>query len=153
LVPAARITTGHRRTEGFFAADRQYGHCQPAGGDKRLVVGGVLIEGLELFEAGVHRAGPGIERGVMLARLFVEILGIGGEFVPEAVEIDPLAAFHQPFRIRSVEREMPQRVIADDVVPRTDAGQRRVDQDELADAIGMLGRVREGDGGTLRHAE
>ena len=34
---------------------------------------------------------------------------------------------------------MPQRVIADDVVPRTDAGQRRVDQDELADAIGMLG--------------
>jgi hypothetical protein len=34
---------------------------------------------------------------------------------------------------------MPQRMIADDVVPRTDAGQRRVDQDELADAIGMLG--------------
>jgi hypothetical protein len=34
---------------------------------------------------------------------------------------------------------MPQRVIADDVIPGADARQRRVDQDKLAHAIAMLG--------------
>jgi hypothetical protein len=47
-------------------------HGQLAGRDERLVVGGVLIECLELFEACVHRAGAPIERGIAFAGRLLE---------------------------------------------------------------------------------
>ena len=64
--------------------------------------------------------------------------GIGGEIVPEAVEIDLFAPFHEPFHVRPAEAEMPQQRALDDLLPRTDAWNRSVDQHHLADALGMF---------------
>jgi hypothetical protein len=57
----------HGRTERFLAADRQHRHCQLPLGDKGLVVAGVLVERGELVEAGMHRTGLCVERGIVLA--------------------------------------------------------------------------------------
>lgn len=81
----------HRRGKGFFTADRQHGYRQLALGEKRLVVDRILVKGGELRKSGMHGAGPRVERGIMLARSLIEILRIGGKFVPEAIEI-PVAA-------------------------------------------------------------
>src|SRR5258707_1336452 len=70
---------------------------------------------------------------------YTKALRIGGEFVPEAVEIDPLAPGDQPFFIRAPKGKMPQRVAARDLVPGPDSGQRRIQQREFGDAVGILG--------------
>src|SRR5262250_1002672 len=51
----------------LVAADRKDRHGQHALGDKRLVVGGVLIKRLELFESGVHGARRSVKLGVVFA--------------------------------------------------------------------------------------
>ncbi len=107
----------HGRTEGLFAADGKDRHGQFTRRDEGLIVDRILVEGLELFERGMHGALAGVEFRVMLPRLFVKALRIGGEFVPEAVEIDPLAPGDQPFFIRAPKGKMPQRVAACDLVP------------------------------------
>ena len=111
-------------------------------GQERLVVDGVLVEGLELLEPGVHGTGPGVQSRVMRARSLGELLRIGRELVPKTIQIDPLTAGDQAFGVRSPEREMPERVVADDVVPGADARQRRIDDDEPADPRGILGGQR-----------
>ena len=76
----------------------------------------------------------------MLARGLAEALRIGRELVPEAVEVDPLAAGDQPLGIRALEREMPERARADDLVPGPDPGQRRVHDHEAGDPPRKLRR-------------
>ena len=133
---------GHGRPEGGGAADRQHRHRQLAAGEEGLVVLRILVEGGELFEAGMHGAGQGVERGVVLARSLAEAGRVGGELVPEAVEVDPLPPRHQAFRIRPLEGEMPERPAADDLLPRADAGQRRVHDGEAGDPLRVLRRQR-----------
>ena len=94
---------GHGRPERLFPADRQDRHRQLALGKQCLIVERVLIERGELRKAGMHGAGPGVQLGVMLPRRFVELLRIGREFVPEAIEIDALATCNQPLGIRASE--------------------------------------------------
>ena len=105
---------------------------------KDLVVLGVLRERGELLEGVVHVARPRVERGVMLARRLVDRLRIGRQLVVEAVEIDALAALDQPVDVRPAEIEMPQQRAFEDLVPRPDAGQRRVDHHPFGDAVGIL---------------
>ena len=129
----------HHRAEGFFAADGQHRHGELALlGKEGLVVERILIEGGELREAGMHGAGQGIEFGVMLARGLGEGRGRGGKLVPEAVEIDALAPGDQPLHVRSAKAEVPQQRVLQDFLPRADAGQRRVDEDEARHTLRML---------------
>ena len=83
----------HRRSERFFAADPQHRHGQRAFREEGAIVDRILVEGLELLETGVHGAGTCVEVCIMSRRGFVEILWIGREFVPEAVEVDTLPPF------------------------------------------------------------
>ena len=90
----------------------------------------------------MHRAGPGIERGIMVARRLVDLLRIGGELVVEAVEIDALAPLDQPFHVGPAEIEMPEQRIEQNLVPVADARQRRIDHHPFGDARGILRRQR-----------
>jgi len=48
-----------------------------------------------------------IKRRVMLARCLVDLRRIAAQFVPEPIQINPLAPRDQPFFVRPVEIEMP----------------------------------------------
>ena len=76
----------------------------------------------------------------MVARRFIDSLWIRRQLVPEAVEIDALAPSDQPLHVGSAEVEMPEQRAADDVVPITDAGQRRIDHDPAGNAVAILRR-------------
>jgi hypothetical protein len=55
------------------------------------VIGPVLlVDRQELGERGMHRAGPGVDLGVVAAGRFVDLRRVAGELVPEAVEVDAL---------------------------------------------------------------
>ena len=64
--------------------------------------------------------------------------GFGGQFVPEAVEIDALASFHEPVHVRAAKIEMPQHRAFQDFVPGSNSGQGRVDDDPFADPVRIL---------------
>src|SRR5204863_3613133 len=99
----------HRRAEGLLPAYRIDRHLQLAAlGEEGLVVDRILIKSGELREARMHGARQSIELGIMFARFFAEAAAVGGEFVPEAVEIDALAPGDEALHIGSAEAEMPQ---------------------------------------------
>ena len=102
------------------------------------VVAGVLVEGGELHEAGMHRARHRVELGIVRARRFAEARRGRGKLVPEAIEIDALAACHQPLHVRPAEAEVPEQRVLEDLLPRPDAWHRRIDQDEARDSLGIL---------------
>ena len=53
------------------------------------------------------------------------MVGIAGEVIPDAIEVDALAAGYEALGVRAVEVEVPERGRDDDLVPRADAGDRR----------------------------
>ncbi len=95
-------------------------------GSEGLVVDGVLGEGSELLEGRVHAARPRVKSRVVIARRFVDRLGIGRQFIPETVKIDALAAGHQRAPCRGRGKLKCQSTGLVNLVPRPDAGQRRV---------------------------
>src|SRR5262249_17801810 len=120
----------HGRPERFLAAERQDRDAQLARREKGLVVGGVLIEGGELREARMPGAGAGIELRVVPARRLAEAARPGRELVPEAVEIDALAAGDEALHVGAAEAEMPEQRVLEYLLPWADAGQWRVDDDK-----------------------
>ncbi len=106
-----------------------------------LVVCGVLGKGLEVLEAGVHGPGLGVLGGVKGAGGFVGLPGVAGEVVPDAVEVDALAAGDEAVLVRALEREVPEAMVLDDVVPRGNAGDGSVHDDEALDLVGIEGGV------------
>jgi hypothetical protein len=50
-------------------------------------------------------------------RGLVDLRGVAGELVPEAVEIDALTPGDEPFGVRPAEGEMPEQGVAHEVVP------------------------------------
>jgi hypothetical protein len=55
-------------------------------------------------------------------------LRVPGKFVPEAVEIDALAAGDQPLHALTTEAKLPHGGILCDLIPGFDAAQRRIDR-------------------------
>ena len=84
----------------------------------------------------------GIELAIRLGDGFG---GIGGEIVPEMIEIDPLAAGDQRQRRLAEEMEMPEIAQQEDVIPFADAGQEGFHQHETIDLGGILRRIGIGD--------
>src|SRR4029077_21248102 len=132
----------HHWAERFPATHSKYRHGQLALGHERFVVAGVLIEGFELLEAGVHRARLGIKLRIVRAGRVIEFFRIGRKLVPEAIEVDALASLYEALGIRAPEREMPERMAPNDILPRPDAGRRGIDQDKFRDAVGVKSRKR-----------
>src|SRR5262249_53691849 len=64
--------------------------------------------------------------------------------VPEAIEIDALAPGDQALHVRAAKAEMPQQRILQDLLPGSDPWQRRIDQHETLDPLGMLDGKGEG---------
>ncbi len=91
-------------------------------------------------------AGLGIGLGVEFAILFrYRLFWIGGEIVPEMLEIDPFAAADQRQRRLAVEMEMPEIAQQKHIVPVADAGQERFHQYQPVDFAGILRRIGIGD--------
>ena len=71
--------------------------------------------------------------------------GTGAEVVPDAVEIDALAALDEALFVGAPEGEVPEAVVFDDVVPGGDAGEGSVHDDEALDFVGVERGVGVGD--------
>jgi hypothetical protein len=92
---------------GLLASEDQHGHRQLGRGELREI-GGVLLEGAEDLEAGAHAAGPGIGGGIEAAIGFRDRAGaLGGEIVPEMLQVNALAAGDELERYLTVEVEVP----------------------------------------------
>src|SRR5882672_3549387 len=79
----------------------------------------------------------------MDTRALAEAFWVGGKFVPEAVQINPLAPFDQALHIWAAESEMPQHRGLQDFFPRTNPGNWRIDKNKVLDLLGMFGGKRE----------
>src|SRR5258708_35125624 len=105
----------------MIAADCQHWNLQLALGEQLLIVDGILRKGCDLStECVVDGAWSSIERGIMIARLFIDAGRICRKFVVEAVQQDALTSGHQPFRIRSAEVEVPSLWVLQLFVPMAD---------------------------------
>jgi|HubBroStandDraft_2_1064218.scaffolds.fasta_scaffold608416_2 hypothetical protein len=69
----------------------------------------------------------------MILRLtgFTPPVGLGplerrGELVPKPVEVNPFASRDEPLHIRTAEAEMPEQRVLENVLPRANTRQRRV---------------------------
>src|SRR3954468_6696398 len=81
----------------------------------------------------------------MLALRFIKPLLVPGKFVPEAVEIDALPAGDQALHVLTTEAKVPHGRILCDLIPGSDAGQRRIDRHPSAHALGVGGGNCEAD--------
>jgi hypothetical protein len=71
------------------------------------------------------------------SRGFGEPRRVGGELVPEAIEIDPLSSLHQTLHIGSAEAEVPQQRAFENVFPGADTGNGGVHHDQSRGAVGI----------------
>src|SRR5690242_2860934 len=102
-------------TEGLLSTYRHHRHRQ-----LRLfenLVFGILGERSELSEAGPHSAWLRVGGGKEISGGFVRLTRIAGKITPYPVEVDALPACHQPFGIRSMEVEVPNPGIQENLVP------------------------------------
>src|SRR6266403_4965014 len=102
------------RAECSFATEGQDRHLKLALRKERPVVGRILAERQELGKARSHCAGLRIERRIMLALRLVKPLRVPGKFVPEAVEINALAAGDEALHVLTTEAKVPHgRILCD----------------------------------------
>src|ERR1700722_3205229 len=120
---------GHAGAERLLAAERQDRNRELALGQEGLVVEAVLRERDELLEGVMNRMRPRVEVRIVPASRLVDGAGIAGQFIPEAIEVDALAARNQTLLVGPMEIEMPELRIAELLRPMADTGQRRVDCD------------------------
>ena len=86
----------------------------------------------------VHRARQRVQLGVMLTRGLGEAAGRRGKLVPEAVEVDALAARDEALHVGPAEPEVPQQRVLQDLLPRADPRHRSVDQNEARHPLRVL---------------
>ena len=84
----------------------------------------------------MHGSGQGVELCIVLPHWFIECAGANAQFVPKTIEINALAALHQARGVGTPKRKVPERMAAHDIVPRSHARQRSVDQDEFVPRSG-----------------
>jgi len=127
---------------GLLTGQHQHRHVQRGLGEARKVLG-ILLEVLEILEARAHAA-----RACVLGRVELPVgLGhgvraVGGEVVPEVLEVGALAAIHQLQRGFAVEVEVPQIAQQPHVGPVAHAGQERIHQHDAVHFVRVLGGVR-----------
>src|SRR5260221_1834803 len=134
---------GHTLAEKLLRTDGKHRHADLAAlVEQRLVVGGVLAECSKLLEGIVHRMRPCVQGSIVLPRIFIDPVGVSGQLVPEAIEVDTLPALHQTLLVRTPEIEVPQHRVASDVVPIAYSGQRCIDHHPARDPDRILSSQR-----------
>src|SRR5438034_8802198 len=83
-----------------------------------------------------------VQGSIVLPRIFIDPLGVSGQLVPEAIEVDALPALHQTLLVRTPEIEVPQHRAASDVVPIAYSGQRCIDHHPPRDPDRILSSQR-----------
>src|SRR5262245_12568211 len=89
----------------------------------------------------------------MAACSLAEALRRCRELIPEAIEIDAFATLHEPFHIGTAKSKMPKQGVLEDFIPGADAGQRRIDQDEMryAGTVRCCERITDHVADVVRH--
>src|SRR5882672_7290297 len=77
-------------------------------------------------------------RAAKCCRVSSDPLGISGQLVPKAIEVDALPALYQTLFVRAPEVEVPQHRAANDVVPIAYSGQRCIDHHPARDPVRIL---------------
>lgn len=120
-------------------------HRQLRPGQRLEVLGG-LRKRREVGPARAHPSRTSVGRGVGGAiRLGDRARLVGGEVVPEVLEVGPLTSLHEGLGRRTVEAEVPDAGVVVDRPPSRDAREERVHQHELLDLGRELRGVRVGD--------
>src|SRR5262249_26219721 len=124
-----------RPPERLLPTNRQHWQLEAAMLKKCAIIDRILVEREELLEPGAHVPRSGVKARVMTPCGLGELLWIGRELIPKAIEIDALAAGHEAFHVGPAKVEMPEKWILQDIVPRPDTRDRRVHQDETFGTI------------------
>src|SRR6266853_3162070 len=112
-------------TEGLLSTYRHDGHSQLRFFED-LIVLRILGERSKLSEAGPHSAWLRVSGGKEISGDLVRLTSIAGKVIPNSVKVDTLPACHQPFRVRSMEVEVPNPGIQENLVPGIDPRDWRV---------------------------
>src|SRR6267154_5851794 len=104
---------------------------------ENLVVFGILGERSKLSEAGPHSAWLRVSGGKEISGDLVRLTSIAGKVIPNSVKVDTLPAGHQPFRIRSMEVEVPNPGIQENLVPGIDPRDWRVHNNQPLNLVGV----------------
>src|SRR4029077_16830655 len=121
----AAVKLGIPRTKRLLSADSQYGHRQlhPL---ENFIILCVLGKRRELGEPSPHSAWLCISGGKEISGRLVRLGQIASEVIPNSIEVDALAASHEPFGIRTMKIEMPNTGVQQNLLPRLDAWNRCV---------------------------
>jgi hypothetical protein len=129
---------------GFLAAQHDHRHRELRCLERGVVLG-VLVEVTEHLHAGLHRTGE-----LVLLRVELPVgLGdgfraVGGEVVPEVLEVDALAALDEGQRRLAVEVEVPEVLQQEEVRRIAHTRNEGVQQRDAIDLGRILGGIRVG---------
>src|SRR5882672_11239389 len=112
-------------TEGLLSPYRHHRHSQ-LGLFEDLVVLRILGERGKLREPGPHSTWLRVSGGKEISGGLVRLTRIAGKVVPYPVEVNTLPACHQPFCVRSMEVEVPNAGILENLVPGINSRNWRV---------------------------
>src|SRR5260370_36200262 len=73
-----------------------------------------------------------------ISSCLIRFARIPGEVVPNPVKVDAFSALHQSLRVRSMEIEMPDTWVLKDLIPRIDAGNWSINNDQPFDFFGIM---------------
>src|SRR6266481_7025951 len=124
------------RTEGLFSAYRHHRHSQ-LGLFEDLIVLRILGERGKLREPSPHSTWLRLRSSKEISVSLVGLTRIAGEVVPYPVQVDTLSACHQPFRIRSMEVEMPNSMILENLIPGINPRDRCVHNNQPRNLVGV----------------
>src|SRR6202165_2062532 len=123
-------------TEGLLSTHRHHRHGQLRLVED-LVVLCILGKRGKLRESGPHSTWLRLSGDKEISGGLVRLTRIAGKVVPYPVKVDTLPTCHQPLRIRSMEVEVPNPGILQNLAPGIDPGDRRVHNNQPLNLIGI----------------
>src|SRR6266702_400972 len=122
--------------EGLLSTYRHHRHRQLRLFEN-LVVLRILRESGKLREPGPHSTWLCVSGSKNISGGFVRFAWVGGKVVPNPVKVNTLPASHQAFRIRSMEVEVPDPGIQENLVPGINPRDGCVHNDQPLNFIGV----------------
>src|ERR1700737_3655701 len=124
------------RTEGLLSTYRHHRHSELRLFED-LVVLRILSECGKLREPGPHSTWLRVSGGKEISGGLVRLTRIAGKVVPYPVKVNTLPPCPHPLRIRSMEVEVPNPGILQNLAPGIDPGDRRVHNNQPLNLIGI----------------
>src|SRR6267143_3019754 len=126
--------------EGFLSTHCHHRHCQLRLFED-LVVLRILGERGKLREPSPHSTRLRVSGGKEISGGLVRLTRIAGKVVPYPVEVNTLPACHQPFCVRSMEVEVPNAGILENLAPGINPGDRCVHNNQPLNLIAVSSGV------------